>query len=60
MNKEIKKPLPPFSLETAKEKIQAAEDAWNSKDPHKVSLAYSLDSEWCKRDIFLRGREEIV
>jgi nuclear transport factor 2 (NTF2) superfamily protein len=57
---EQKFPLPPFTLETAKEKIQMAEDAWNSKDAEKVSKAYTIDSEWRNRDIFLNGRTEIV
>ena len=57
---EKKYPLPPFTEETAKQKIQAAEDAWNSKDPVKVSMAYSVDSEWRNRNQFLKGREEIV
>ena len=54
-----KHPLPPFTLETALQKVQAAEDAWNSKDPEKVSKAYSLDTEWRNRIIFLNGREEV-
>lgn len=57
---EQKHPLPPFTLETALEKIQLAEDAWNSQDPEKVSKAYTIDSEWRNRDIFVNGREEIV
>lgn len=57
---EQKFPLPPFTLETAKQKIQIAEDAWNSKDPIRISLAYLLDSEWRNRNIFLKGREEII
>lgn len=57
---EQKHPLPPFTLETAKEKIQMAEDAWNSQDPVKVSKAYTPDSEWRNRDLFVNGREEIV
>ncbi|MEM7087262.1 MAG: nuclear transport factor 2 family protein [Bacteroidota bacterium] len=57
---EKKYPLPPFTEETAKQKIQMAEDAWNSKDPVKVSMAYSIDSEWRNRSQFLKGREEIV
>ena len=57
---EKKYPLPPFTEETAKQKIQAAEDAWNSKDPHKVSMAYTVDSEWRNRSQFINGREEIV
>lgn len=57
---EQKHPLPPFTLETAVEKIQLAEDAWNSQDPERVSKAYTLDSEWRNRDQFVNGREEIV
>lgn len=52
-------PIPPFTLETALQKVQAAENAWNSKDPEKVSLAYTVDTEWRNRDIFLNGREEV-
>lgn len=50
---------PPFIEETAARKVQLAEDAWNSRDPERVSLAYSIDSEWRNRTEFLRGREEI-
>ncbi|WP_079240517.1 DUF1348 family protein [Chryseobacterium indologenes] len=57
---EQKHPLPPFTLETALEKIQLAEDAWNSQNPEKVSKAYTTDSEWRNRDTFVNGREEIV
>lgn len=53
-------PLPPFTLETALEKVQLAEDAWNSKDPERVSKAYTADSEWRNRTRFINGREEIV
>jgi uncharacterized protein len=53
-------PFPPFTLETARQKVQAAEDAWNTCDPGKVSLAYSEDSVWRNRDRFLQGRAEIV
>ncbi|WP_421943341.1 DUF1348 family protein [Pedobacter sp.] len=53
-------PLPPFTFETAKEKIQMAENAWNSKDPEKVAKAYTVESEWRNRDIFLKGRTAIV
>ncbi|MGW2824547.1 nuclear transport factor 2 family protein [Streptomyces sp. NPDC001443] len=53
-------PLPPFTRHTAEQKVQAAEDAWNTRDPHKVALAYSEDSVWRNRDTFLTGREEIV
>ena len=57
---EQKLPLPPFTQETAKQKIQMAEDAWNSKDPIRVSMAYTVNSEWRNRDEFINGREEIV
>jgi uncharacterized protein len=53
-------PLPPFTAGTAAQKVQAAEDAWNSRDPHRVSLAYTEDSVWRNRDTFLTGRAEIV
>lgn len=54
-----KYPLPPFNEETAKQKVQMAEDAWNTKDPEKISLAYSLDTEWRNRDQFINGRKEV-
>lgn len=57
---EQKHPLPPFTLESALQKIQFAEDAWNSQDPVKISKAYTIDSEWRNRDKFVNGREEIV
>ena len=57
---EQKLPLPPFTLDTAIQKIQMAEDAWNSKDPERVSKAYTTDSEWRNRDQFINGREAIV
>ena len=57
---EKKHPLPPFTEATAKQKIQAAEDAWNSKDPERIALAYSVDSEWRNRSEFLNGRAEII
>ena len=53
-------PLPPFTVETAKEKVQLAENAWNTKDPEKVSKAYTTDTEWRNRDTFLNGREEVI
>jgi uncharacterized protein len=53
-------PLPPFTEETAKQKIQMAEDAWNSQDTVRVSMAYTPDSEWRNRDLFINGRAEIV
>ena len=56
---EIKPPLPPFTRETALQKVQAAEDAWNTKDAKKVSMAYTADSVWRNRSEFLQGRDEI-
>ncbi len=56
---EIKTPVPPFTEESAKQKIQLAENAWNSKDPIQISLAYTVDSEWRNRSSFVNGREEI-
>jgi nuclear transport factor 2 (NTF2) superfamily protein len=53
-------PLPPFTAETAAQKVQAAEDAWNTRDPERVALAYSEDSVWRNRDAFIQGREQIV
>lgn len=53
-------PLPPFNLETATQKVRGAEDGWNSRDPHKVALAYTSDSRWRNRSEFVTGREEIV
>lgn len=52
-------PLPPFNLETARQKVQAAEDAWNTKNPEKVSNAYTIDTEWRNRSEFINGREEV-
>ncbi|WP_027077449.1 nuclear transport factor 2 family protein [Maribacter antarcticus] len=56
----MKKIVPPFTKETAAQKVQAAEDAWNSKNSEKVSLAYTLDSKWRNRDLFFTGRQAIV
>ncbi|MEV0534009.1 nuclear transport factor 2 family protein [Kitasatospora sp. NPDC050463] len=53
-------PLPPFTAETAAAKVQAAEDAWNTRDPQRVALAYTPDSVWRNRDRFVNGREEIT
>lgn len=52
-------PLPPFTMETALQKVQAAEAAWNTKDPEKVSLAYTVDTEWRNRVEFINGREQV-
>jgi uncharacterized protein len=56
---EKRQPLPPFTMETALLKVQLAEDTWNSRDPHKVSLAYTPDTEWRNRVEFINGREEV-
>jgi uncharacterized protein len=57
---ESKPPFPPFTAETAIQKVQAAEDAWNTCDPERVSLAYTVDSDWRNRDEHIVGRAEIV
>ena len=57
---ESRPPLPPFTLETATKKVQAAEDAWNTRDPVRVSLAYTPDTEWRNRADFVNGREQVV
>ncbi|WP_114938348.1 MULTISPECIES: nuclear transport factor 2 family protein [Mucilaginibacter] len=57
---EQKLPLPPFNFETATQKVQLAEDAWNSQDPARVSLAYTIDTEWRNRSEFINGREQVV
>ena len=53
-------PLPPFDLEAALTKVQAAEDAWNTRDPVRVAGAYTIDSAWRNRDTFITGRQEII
>ena len=53
-------PLPPFTEETARQKVQAAEDAWNTRDPERVALAYTEDTEWRNRAEFLHGRQQVV
>ncbi|WP_030423419.1 nuclear transport factor 2 family protein [Streptomyces sp. SCSIO 75703] len=57
---EPRPPFPPFTEESARRKVQAAEDAWNTRDPHRVACAYTPDSVWRNRDLFVTGREEIV
>ncbi len=57
---ETRPPLPPFTLETARQKVQAAEDAWNTRDPERVASAYTEDSRWRNRDEFFEGRVAIV
>ncbi|SMC24128.1 hypothetical protein SAMN02745857_01758 [Andreprevotia lacus DSM 23236] len=56
----LRPPLPPFSFETAVQKVRLAEDGWNSRDPQRVALAYTEDSQWRNRHEFPRGRTEIV
>ena len=56
---EQKHPLPPFNMETALQKVQLAEDAWNSKDPERIALAYTIDTEWRNRTEFINGREAV-
>jgi uncharacterized protein len=56
----LRPPLPPFTEQTARQKVQAAEDAWNRRDPERVSLAYTEDSEWRNRSEFFTGRAAIV
>ena len=53
-------PFPPFTEETARQKVQAAEDAWNSRDPERVALAYTEDTEWRNRTEFINGRAQVV
>jgi nuclear transport factor 2 (NTF2) superfamily protein len=57
---EQKLPLPPYNFETATQKVQLAEDAWNSQDPARVSLAYTIDTEWRNRSEFVNGRQQVV
>jgi uncharacterized protein len=59
-DQQTRPPVPPFTEETARQKVKAAQDAWNTRDPEKVSLAYTPDSRWRNRDEFFEGREEIV
>ncbi|KAI7843266.1 hypothetical protein COHA_003099 [Chlorella ohadii] len=59
MASESRPPLPPFTLETARQKVQAAQDAWNTRDPDRVALAYTEDTEWRNRAEFVQGREAV-
>ena len=52
-------PVPPFTAQTAQQKVQAAEDAWNTRNPETVSLAYTPDTEWRNRSVFLKGRDQV-
>ena len=56
---ESKPPFPPFTLDTARQKVRMAEDAWNTRDPERVALAYSVDTRWRNRAEFLHGRDEV-
>src|SRR3569832_2479551 len=60
MSQDSRPPLPPYTRTTATQKVRMAEDAWNTRDPERVSLAYTLDSTWRNRAEFLSGREAIV
>jgi nuclear transport factor 2 (NTF2) superfamily protein len=60
MTEKSRPPLPPFTKDTAVQKVRMAEDGWNSRDPEKVSLAYTIDSTWRNRAEFISGRNEIV
>jgi nuclear transport factor 2 (NTF2) superfamily protein len=59
-NDSSRPPFPPFTSETAIRKVRMAEDGWNSRDPERVALAYTVDSSWRNRSEFLSGREEII
>jgi uncharacterized protein len=56
---ESRPPYPPFTIETATQKVRAAEDAWNTKDPDRVKMAYTIDTAWRNRSQFVNGREEV-
>ncbi|MGH8810443.1 MAG: DUF1348 family protein [Advenella sp.] len=60
MTPEIRQPVPPFTPDSAVQKVRLAEDGWNSRDPQRVSLAYTVDSKWRNRAEFVNGREQIV
>ncbi|MGN6375183.1 MAG: DUF1348 family protein [Sphingomonas sp.] len=57
---DVRPPLPPFTKETARQKVRAAEDGWNSRDPQRVALAYTPDTRWRNRSEFINGRAEVV
>lgn len=59
MSVESRPPFPPFTRETALQKVRAAEDGWNNRNPQKVALAYTQNSQWRNRDLFINGREQI-
>jgi nuclear transport factor 2 (NTF2) superfamily protein len=57
---DFRPPVPPFTEDSARTKVQAAEDAWNSRDPQRVALAYTPDTRWRNRELFLTGRDEVI
>ena len=57
---DAKPPLPPFTRETSAQKVRSAEDAWNTREPERVAQAYTVDSVWRNRDVFVTGRDEII
>ena len=59
-SQEVRPPVPPFTEDSARAKVQAAEDAWNTRDPQRVALAYTPDTRWRNRDLFLTGRDEVI
>jgi len=60
MQEEIRQPLPPFDFDSATQKVRMAENGWNLKNPEKIATAYSIDSQWRNRDLFINGRDEII
>lgn len=60
MQEEKRLPLPPFNEESAQQKVRMAENGWNLKNPKKIATAYSVDSKWRNRDLFINGRDEII
>jgi nuclear transport factor 2 (NTF2) superfamily protein len=60
LSDDTRPPLPPFATETAMEKVRKAEDAWNTRDPQTVSMAYTVDTRWRNRHEFVQGREQVV
>ncbi|RYX86189.1 nuclear transport factor 2 family protein [bacterium] len=60
MTNESRPPFPPFTEETARQKVRMAQDGWNTRNPERVALAYTPDSQWRNRDVFLQGREAII
>jgi hypothetical protein len=59
-NPNVRPPAPPFTRETASQKVRMAEDGWNTRDPERVATAYTVDSDWRNRDVFISGRFHII